>query len=256
MIDYHVHIGQFESEYFYPHIVIEALYHCGIKGAYISSTTSCIPWDNSKEKSEILKHIRDEVVEVYEIADELCFDARVLCWVIPRRYEEGDSVAEMYSECNYFGFKIHPRAHEWDVTNPIICKLFDEICDIAENNNVPIYIHTGLCEFEYPNKFEKWFRERENVLFVLAHCKEPDETAKVINKYENVYCDVAFNDTVTYEKLLKSNLQNKVLFGTDFPVICNEIFTGQLEISEIINSYRNIINKWYQYISGMGNIKS
>lgn len=48
--DTHVHFGQFEDVYYSPHTVIETLAAHNVKGAYLSSTTSCMAWNDENEK--------------------------------------------------------------------------------------------------------------------------------------------------------------------------------------------------------------
>lgn len=88
IFDFHVHIGKFEEVYYNSHIIIKVLSSCGIKGAYISSTTSCLKWNTPNEKKIITEHIQAEFQEVKFTAERLKFDAMALCWVIPERYFE------------------------------------------------------------------------------------------------------------------------------------------------------------------------
>lgn len=49
--DTHVHFGQLEDVYYSPHTVIETLAAHNVKGAYLSSTTSCMAWNDENEKN-------------------------------------------------------------------------------------------------------------------------------------------------------------------------------------------------------------
>lgn len=79
--DYHIHIGQFFEDYYYPHKVMELLSLNGLKGCWFSSTTSCMSWSNGTEKTYLRNHIRDEVKEALETAKKLNFDAKAFYWV-------------------------------------------------------------------------------------------------------------------------------------------------------------------------------
>ena len=63
--DTHVHFGQFEDVYYSPHTVIETLAAHNVKGAYLSSTTSCMAWNDENEKKIIITHIKDEFEEAF-----------------------------------------------------------------------------------------------------------------------------------------------------------------------------------------------
>lgn len=222
IFDHHVHIGQFQDVYYNPYKMVDILLSCGVIGAYVSSTTSCINWDTKQEKEIIVEHIKAEIKELLSYSKERNFDAKPLCWIIPQRYYEGETVDEIYSECNYQGFKIHPRAHDWDLNKKMVVMLLSDICKIAEKKNVPVLIHTGICEFENPSKFKYWFETFPNVKFILAHCRNINETLDLFNAYKNLYGDVAFAKPEDLQKILCSKQQNRLLFGTDFPITVHE----------------------------------
>lgn len=242
--DCHVHIGQFEKTYFYPYKVIDILAKNGVAGAYFSSTTSCMEWDNLAEKRAIISHISDEIQEALNYARKIGFDARPLCWVIPKRVLEGESLEQIYSECEYCGFKIHPRAHNWDLTDQRIVSLFDGVCAIAARHNVPIWIHTGVCDMEMPDKFEKWFQLYPKVTFVLAHCKDIGYSIKVLNKYANVLGDVSFNTVDAYHILSKNGLGGRMIFGSDFPIMLINSTSPFEKDEKIYQLYANILEYW------------
>ncbi|MDD6489872.1 MAG: amidohydrolase family protein [Clostridia bacterium] len=245
--DYHVHIGQFQNVYYNPYKIVNVLSYYGVAGAYISSTTSCMNWDSVEEKNIIVEHIKAEFDELLLCSTDKNFDARPLCWVIPQRYYEGDSVEQMYSESEYQGFKIHPRAHIWNIDDKKIHILLDDICQIAENKNVPIIIHTGICDFEKPSKFEHWFKKFPKVNFVLAHCKAVDEMMALFTKYSNVFGDVAFSSPSDLQKIINTNYFNRLLFGTDFPITTYKENMEFYEDRDLYENYKLIMYEWNKY---------
>ena len=217
IFDYHVHMGQFNEIYYNPYKVVDVLSFCGVKGAYVSSTTACMEWNTSADKEIIINHIIDEVLELRSQSSEIGFDARPLCWINPRRYIEGEPIRKIYGECSYCGFKIHPRAHEWNLNNRIIQEMMDHICETSAKHRVPILIHTGLCSFEKPSKFENWFSKFPNVKFILAHCKDPEEMLLLYQKYNNVFGDTSMCSEVSVHMMCKNGFSDRIIFGTDFP---------------------------------------
>lgn len=254
LFDSHIHIGQFKEIYYYPWKVIQVLDKYGVKGAYVSSTTSCIDWDDQFEKKYILNHIGEEFDEFTYFAEKLNFDARPLCWIIPRRFLEGDSIEQIMNESHYAGFKIHPRAHRWDVKNDKICMLMDEICEYADLHNLPVWIHTGLCDFESPLKFEKWYKTYPNVVFVMAHCKAECQVLELFKKYDNVYGDVAFFPVSSMGKFIYHGYGNRLLFGTDFPITTSFDNLKYIDDKLLYENYNQIINEWRYYMPFLGNI--
>lgn len=238
IFDHHTHIGQFYDTYYEPHTVMEVMSECGVAGCLFSSTTSCLAWKTEVEKKIIVSHIRDEVNEALETAARLNFDARALCWIIPQRYFDGESVAAMVTECSYNGFKIHPRMHDWNLQDERVCSLIDDICEYTANQVsssystnqtacetsqstdllFPILIHCGDDEFEKPIKFERWFEDFPQVQFVLAHSRPLSDTLDMLQKYTNVFCDTAFVSSETVATIRDAGFKERTLFGTDFPI--------------------------------------
>lgn len=234
-------MGQFNDVYYNPYKIVDVLINCGIVGAYVSSTTSCIKWETKREKNIIIKHIKAEIDELLLYSKENNFDSKPLCWIIPQRYYEGETVEAMYSESKYYGFKIHPRAHTWNIKDANIGLLFTEICKKAEENSVPVFIHTGICDFEKPSKFEYWFKAFPNVNFILAHCKEIRETLRLFSKYKNLYGDVSYMMPDDLKLIINSPYNNRLLFGSDFPITT---YKKAYKDSELYNNYKQILLMW------------
>ena len=185
--DTHVHFGQFEDVYYSPHTVIETLAAHNVKGAYLSSTTSCMAWNDENEKEIIITHIKDEFEEAILCAKKLKFKLYPVYWIIPKRHFENDTFSDVFSETPYQGLKIHPRAHDWNLKNEKIRDLMDCACQFAESRKIPIFIHTGYCEFESPEKFEEWYKNYPSVTFILLHCKKTDSVKTLFERYTKAF---------------------------------------------------------------------
>lgn len=232
--DYHVHIGQFNDKYYEPHKVMEELAKNGIIGCFFSSTTSCMKWDNKNDKSYLLKHIEDEVKEALYTAKKLNIEAKALYWINLFEYLEFineinfdknniRSQVEKYlmnrlESCDYFGFKIHTRADFWDTKDKNVSLILDIICEIANKYNMPILIHSGMDEIENPKRFEKWYKDYNNVKFILAHLKPFTIVIDLMKIYENVYADTAFASEETINLIKDSKLKSRIINGSDYPI--------------------------------------
>lgn len=124
-------------------------------------------------------------------------------WIIPKRHFENDTFSDVFSETPYQGLKIHPRAHDWNLKNEKIRDLMDCACQFAESRKIPIFIHTGYCEFESPEKFEKWYKNYPSVTFILLHCKKTDSVKTLFERYTNVLGDISFCSTDIVDRYLK-----------------------------------------------------
>lgn len=134
-------------------------------------------------KKIIITHIKDEFEEAILCAKKLKFKLYPVYWIIPKRHFENDTFSDVFSETPYQGLKIHPRAHDWNLKNEKIRDLMDCACQFAESRKIPIFIHTGYCEFESPEKFEKWYKNYPSVTFILLHCKKTDSVKTLFERY-------------------------------------------------------------------------
>lgn len=245
--DAHVHFGQFEDVYYPPHTVIEALVACNVTGAYLSSTTSCMAWNNMDEKEVIITHIKDEFEEASQCAKKLNFKLYPVYWIIPKRHFENDTFSNIFSETPYQGLKIHPRAHDWNLNNEKICCLMDCACQFAQKRKIPIFIHTGYCEFEHPEKFEKWYKNYSSVTFVLLHCKKTDSVKALFKKYNNVLGDISFCATDMVDELINAGFAERLYFGSDFPIMDYLYGKRNNGIDNLTNVYSDLLEAWQPY---------
>ena len=245
--DTHVHFGQFEDVYYSPHTVIETLAAHNVKGAYLSSTTSCMAWNDENEKEIIITHIKDEFEEAIQCAKKLKFKLYPVYWIIPKRHFENDTFFDIFSETPYQGLKIHPRAHDWNLKNEKICDLMDCACQFAKSRKIPIFIHTGYCEFELPEKFEEWYKNYPSVTFVLLHCKKTDSVRALFEKYANVLGDISFCTADMVDELVKAGFSERLYFGSDFPIM--DYLYGKRDngIGNLTKVYSDLLETWQSY---------
>jgi predicted TIM-barrel fold metal-dependent hydrolase len=183
----------------------------GMKGLSFSSTTSC---KDGVQYIEIEKEI-NSLLAAMPYTPEV---VRPFFWYIPDYIKQGITVEAAFNNLPYKGIKIHPRAHLWEFENKIhienLCRLFD----YAEQNCIPVLIHTGENGVDSPDIFEKFFREFNETKFILAHCRPLEITIKMLGKYDNVYCDSAFVPETSIQKIISYGFGQKFIFGTDFPI--------------------------------------
>lgn len=255
IFDAHVHVGQFENSYYNPYIIVNLLKQNGVYGAYISSTTSCIKWDNIHEKKLVVEHIQAELREALFTAQNIGFEAKPLCWLIPQRFVEGETLEDVYSEGQHYGFKIHPRAHDWDINKSAIQKLMNRVCACAADLNVPVWIHTGTSNFESPRLFEHWYCEFPSVKFVIAHCKDIESSIRMMEKYPNVYGDVAFLPPAFLDYFGERGCLKKMVFGSDFPITAfSDTEDNIINTVQLNRNYRKILSDWKSHLQLLGDV--
>ena len=233
MTDYHVHIGQYGNVYFYADRVFFALKENGISECWFSSTTSCIYcmeseiakadkeiFETAPTARELFDSLIGEMKSSLECAKTLGIKAHPLYWVVPDIHKSGIELEESLQMVDFEGFKIHPRAQNWNLENPQDYELAEKVFELAEQRNLSVVIHTGQDDaVEGPRKFEKLIARHPNCHVQLCHVKNTEESLYMLKNYPNVVVDSAFSNEEEIKKILDAGeLKNRVLWGTDFPV--------------------------------------
>ncbi len=210
--DCHVHFGQYNQIYYQPSWVIKALHKNGVRRAWVSSTTACIEPRSFDEAQYLSRHIDEEVKEALAQASKLKMSLVPLYWAVPERYCDPNKVDGFL----YSGFKIHPKVGEWGGIGGE--KLFFGVCTRASQRHYPILIHTGVDAVDSPARFEKYFADFPDVMFVLAHCRNIGEVIRLFKKYKNLLGDTAFCPIEGYKEICRAGFESRMLWGTDFPI--------------------------------------
>jgi predicted TIM-barrel fold metal-dependent hydrolase len=209
MTDTHIHIGQFEEVYYKPREILQILSDNGITESVYSSTTS------GKEEVRY-NEIRTEIEEA--LSGFPCDTYKPYLWYIPSYIDEGLQIEKTMFELPYKGIKIHPFANNWDFSQKKHIRCLHSLFSFAQDENLPILIHTGPNGVDAPNVFEAFFAKYKKVKIILAHCRPIEDAVKMIRKYSNVYGDTSFVSEEGMHILIKSGVGNKILTGTDFPI--------------------------------------
>lgn len=233
MVDYHVHIGQYGNVYFYADRVFFALKENGVSECWFSSTTSCIYckesdaakadkeiFENAPTAQELFDSLMEEMKSSLECAKILEIKAHPLYWVVPDIHESGIGLEEALKTVNFEGFKIHPRAQNWNLETPQDYELTEKVFELAEQRNLSVVIHTGQdAAIDGPGKFEKLIAAHPDCRVQLCHIKNAEKSLYMLKNYSNVVVDSAFSNDEEIKKITKTGkLKNRVLWGTDFPV--------------------------------------
>lgn len=232
--DYHVHIGQYCKAYYYASRVFSALKALGTDELWFSSTTSCIYCKESAvactnpavykaapSARDLYTGVRSEIRDALSAAKELGIQAHALYWFVPDIHftkAAGITVTRVMEETPYVGFKLHPRAQQWDLQDERTAALAEEIFTYAEQHGKRILIHCGDDPCESPRLFEPFIQKHPGVTVQLAHCRPAAETLALLQAYPNTVCDTAMASTEAVSRITAAGFRGHIVYGSDFPI--------------------------------------
>jgi len=211
VVDSHVHIGQFEEEYYDFDRVFNVIFNNGrISRIIYTSTSSCI----DGVKYGVVRKEINAALKAYP-ADL----ATPLFWVVPDYINQGIDIEMAMGELPYGGFKLHPFGNKWNFENDVRqADYLHGIFDYAARRGLPVLIHTGESGVDRPGRFERFFGEYGGAKIILAHCRPANETIEIMRKYPNVYGDTAFATKERVDEVKSAGFGGRLIFGTDFPI--------------------------------------
>ena len=156
-------------------------------------------------------------------------------------YENG--VLEEIKRCRkkgMVGVKIHPSHCGTAISSP----LFDPCYKYADENGTIVLIHTWSAADVM--EMEKIIKKYPGGKFIIAHSGVESGyplTAEIIKTYENAYCDFCMGmpRANILEHLVKYGDENKILYGTDFPISDQRISYARTMLSDIPDSAKEKI---------------
>ena len=211
MLDSHVHFGQFNEVYYDFDRIFEAIFTCGkIDSIVYSTTSSCI----HDVKYKFIRNEIEKITKKYPIDIAL-----PLFWVVPNYIKQGIKVYTAMTELNYGGIKLHPYGNKWNFEDDKEqYEILHEVFDYADKHSLRILIHTGESGVDSPSRFERFFAEYKNAMIILAHCRPANETIRIMQKFSNVFGDVAFATKERIDAINIAGFGKRLIFGTDFPI--------------------------------------
>ena len=145
---------------------------------------------------------------------------------------------EFDSEYSYCALKIHPEAIYFND------KEIEDVCLMAIELQLPLYIHTGGNPNCHSSRFERLIERYPQQLFILCHCRPFDEAKKLMEKHKNVWVDTAFLSFEKVKILVHQGYEDRILFGSDYPI--NRCFS---ELTDDEEWYSGQIKDIFDYFS-------
>jgi len=199
--DCHVHYGQFREDYYEPNELISYYEELGIDKVGIMPTGLAGKVD-FEYNLKVIKSLPSNRFIPY-------------LWVTPEMVDADPSL-EGFNTLNYKVIKIHAYAQkEWDEMPDKI----RTVIQVAYERDVPVMFHTGGWRGSNAIQFYKFCREFPEVKFILAHGKPISQTLKVLKGAKNAYVDNSFMDNESMKMICDEGLSDRILFGTDFPIM-------------------------------------
>ena len=125
--------------------------------------------------------------------------------------------AILRSKQGFRGIKLHPRSQNFSIMDPKAIKIYS----FAEQNNLPILLHTGLGTENVSVHAEKIMREFKNLRLILGHAGFVDieRVVKSILRrpYMSMYLETSTLKVYDLYDILRTIPANKIIFGSDIP---------------------------------------
>ena len=221
-VDAHVHMGYYprfgckEPFYYSPRRVFGVLARCGISEFIVSTT-------NSQLACITLNDIIREAREMRRIAGAM---AHQLLWVSGRILDEDPLLASLDASvrprgrCSdgeirlYEGVKLHGVETPWMTSRKSDLR---RVLDAAAERNMVVQIHTADDFCCHPHGWGRYAQLYPSVMMDFSHCKPMVDTMEVMRTCPNVYTDISFLGHSEVDYLLKSDVSDRVMFGSDLP---------------------------------------
>lgn len=202
-------------------MIIDAHNHIGEKKGIVVKVEDFI---DNMEKSGIDKAIvfsfseqidNEYIIEsVKKYPDKLYGFVTINPW---STYSEKD-LETAFQTKQIYGLKLHPVKHAYALDNH---ELLDPLFNICEKYKKPILIFGGANVYSSPNMFAEMAMTFPNVNLIMAHGGQMYETNAAINvakKHKNIYIETSSMFGIRIENLVKKNLLDQVIFGSDTPI--------------------------------------
>jgi predicted TIM-barrel fold metal-dependent hydrolase len=154
----------------------------------------------------------------------------------------GDALKE-YADRGAVAVKIHPAADGEGVDSPRYKTLIRSASEVG----LPVILHTGCFHshalYKDPaqgqaQRFSEWFETYKDVRFVLAHMNfhEPNVAFDLMEEHANLYADTSWQPAEVVGEAVRRVGAERVLFGTDWPFVGNNLDVGLARVRDCIES--------------------
>lgn len=224
---------------------IDAHNHIGKKkGVSVSVDDFIKSMDEAGIDKAVVFSFSEQIDNDYVIESVKRYPSRLFGFVTinPWSTTSEEDLEKAFSTDEIYGLKLHPVKHAYALDDH---SLLDPLFKICEKHNKPILIFGGANVYSSPNMFAEMAMTFPKVNLIMAHGGQMYETTSAINvakKYKNIYIESSSMFGIRIKKLVKKNLTDQLIFGSDTP-------TGDMELEmkkiESIVKDENKLNNIY-----------
>lgn len=226
MIDAHVHVGWFIDHYHSPEKITSYMRSARIDTILVSSTSTCA------EEYDLV------IEELLWLKQEWGDNLIPSLWITPTMIENNKLNKMLTCDIDWKVVKLHWKAHPQFYHSP---KLINIIMNNERLKDMPVLLHTGLFPECKASIFTKLIEKHPQRVFILAHGRPIDETIQILSNYNNVFVDTAFMPICDIITLVKKDLTDLILWGSDCPI--NLYFNKNISVQEYISCRLNDLRK-------------
>jgi predicted TIM-barrel fold metal-dependent hydrolase len=162
---------------------------------------------------------------------------------IPRGTAKPGQVLKKYVEKGAKALKIHAASDGEGPDSPRYRALVRTASDLG----IPVIIHTGClhCKLLYRDpsqgnaeRFMKWYENYPQTQFILAHMNfhDPHTALDLCEEFPNLWVDTSWQPTEMIGEAVRRVGPNRVLFGSDWPLVGSNMLVGRKRIQDCIES--------------------
>ena len=245
--DAHVHVGTPgfgdippEAD---PHFVANLFRRCRVDEFVFSSL--------SAQFGSPVGVLEREAVETKEAFGE---GAHAFYWLAGRFYDADPDLKTLDSAL-WEGVKLHEKETTWVRDRP---KDLDRILSLLEERGVPVQFHTGEDAGCYPHELLPFVKRHPRLRVNFAHCRPCRETIDCLKECPNLFTDTAFMPPETYPALVAAGVEDRVLFGTDYPAhvqfyegTADELYQNDLEGAKEFGYSKSVMSdNFHRFLHG------
>jgi predicted TIM-barrel fold metal-dependent hydrolase len=207
-----------------------------------SSTEDLLETMDHNEVDIALVIPQPPLISNHFVLEECAKDERLLpVAYVPKDSEKPGAELKTLIERGARALKIHPAA---DGIGPNSTR-YKKLIQAAGEAGLPIILHTGSIHssllFHSPelgdaSLYEPWFKEFSSTPFVLAHMNwhSPQLAIELAAEHKNVYVDTSWQPSEVIGEAVRLMGPEKILFGSDWPLVGNNIAIGLERIRECV----------------------
>lgn len=232
-------------------MIIDAHNHLGKrKGVEILVDNFVARMDESGIDKAVVFAFSEQIDNDYIVKSVKKYPDRLygLVTINPWSTDSEQELRKAFEKKEIYGLKLHPVKHAFAFDNH---NLLDPLFKICEEYNKPVLSFGGANVYSSPNMFAEMAVQFPNVNFLMAHGGQMYETVSAINvakKYKNIFIESSLMFSLRLSNLLKNDLENQIIFGSDYPTGDFSLEKKKIELlvenQEIKDKifYKNILN--------------